>query len=244
MVAEICRRLDGIPLALEFAAARVADLGLRNIVEQLDDRFSILTRGPRTALPRHRTLLATLDWSYRLLSADEQRMLCHLADHQGSFTTEHAHIVGGRAGCEQPPEALRGLYEKSLVSVDMEDDRPTYRLLDTTRAYILSLSAIERVSVDSEPARSNAQTFKLRLARSIAKMCASEIRSSLVSDLGANIHHALPVGGGILWFSSCQESWPGFVQSKPDRRPSRVTSFLQKFIKRTTHRPSPRGRGS
>ena len=121
MVAKICRRLDGIPLAPDFAAARVADLGLRNIVEQLDDRFAILTRGPRTALPRHRTLLATLDWSYRLLSADEQRMLRHLADHEGSFTAEHAHIAGRRAGCEQPLEALRGLYEKSLVSVDMED---------------------------------------------------------------------------------------------------------------------------
>jgi predicted ATPase/DNA-binding winged helix-turn-helix (wHTH) protein len=144
MAAEICRRLDGIPLALEFAAARVADLGLRNIVEQLDDRFAILTRGPRTALPRHRTLLATLDWSYRLLSADEQRMLRHLADHPGNFTAEHVHITGGRSGCEQPPEALRGLYEKSLVSVDMGDDRPSYRLLDTTRAYILNLSAIER----------------------------------------------------------------------------------------------------
>jgi predicted ATPase/DNA-binding winged helix-turn-helix (wHTH) protein len=135
VIAEICRRLDGIPLALEFAVARVVDLGLRDIAANLDDRFKILTRGRRTALPRHRTLSAAIDWSYSLLSDDEQRMLRNLASISGAFTAEHAIAVGGDAGCERPPEALSGLYEKSLLSVDLKNDAPIYRLLDTVRVY-------------------------------------------------------------------------------------------------------------
>ena len=141
VIAEICRRLDGIPLALEFAAARVVDLGLRDIAANLDDRFKILTRGRRTALPRHRTLSAAIDWSYSLLSDDEQRMLRHLASIGGVFTAEHAMAVGGNAGCERPPEALSGLYEKSLLTVDTRNDAPVYRLLDTTRVYLAGINA-------------------------------------------------------------------------------------------------------
>lgn len=141
MLAEICRRLDGIPLALEFAAARVAELGLYEIAAHLDDRFTILTRGRRTALPRHRTLSATLDWSYGLLSGDEQRMLGHLAALGGSCTAGRAVASGAAAGCKQPAEALADLYEKSLLAVDMRNDAPIYRLLDTTRAYVASIGA-------------------------------------------------------------------------------------------------------
>ena len=141
LLAEICRRLDGIPLALEFAAARVADLGLRTIAAHLDDRFTILTRGRRTALPRHRTLSAALDWSYSLLSDDEQRMLRHLATLEGSFRAEDAIADAGSAGCERPRGALSGLYEKSLLTVDMRQDAPFYYLLDTTRAYVASVHA-------------------------------------------------------------------------------------------------------
>jgi predicted ATPase/DNA-binding winged helix-turn-helix (wHTH) protein len=141
VIAEICRRLDGIPLALEFAAARVVDLGLHDIAANLDDGFKILTRGRRTALPRHRTLSAAIDWSYSLLSDDEQRMLRHLANIGGTFTAEHAMAVGGNAGCERPPEALSGLYEKSLLAVDTRNDAPVYRLLDTTRVYLAGIGA-------------------------------------------------------------------------------------------------------
>ncbi|HLZ67563.1 MAG TPA: winged helix-turn-helix domain-containing protein [Aliidongia sp.] len=141
LLAEICRRLDGIPLALEFAAARVADLGLRTIAAHLDDRFSILTRGRRTALPRHRTLSAALDWSYSLLSNEEQCMLRHLATLGGTFGAEHAIAAAGNAGCQSPREALSGLYEKSLLTVDMRHDTPIYYLLDTTRAYVAGVSA-------------------------------------------------------------------------------------------------------
>jgi predicted ATPase len=141
LIAEICRRLDGIPLALEFAAARVVDLGLRDIAANLDDRFKILTRGRRTALPRHRTLSAAIDWSYSLLSDDERRMLRHLANISGAFTAEHAVAVGGNAGCERPPEALSGLFEKSLLTVDTRNDAPVYRMLDTTRVYLAGIGA-------------------------------------------------------------------------------------------------------
>lgn len=140
MLAEICRRLDGIPLALEFAAARVADLGLSTIATHLDDCFAILTRGRRTALPRHRTLSATLDWGYSLLSHDEQRMLRHLTTLGRSFTAEHAIAAGSDAGCERPPEALASLYEKSLIFVDMRQGAPVYRLLDTTRTYVANIN--------------------------------------------------------------------------------------------------------
>ena len=138
-IAEICRRLDGIPLALEFAAARVADLGPARIAARLDDRFAILTRGRRTALPRHRTLSAALDWSYGLLSSDEQRMLARLARLCGPFDAEQALAEGERAGCQRPNDAFLGLYEKSLISVDIRDDEPSYGLLDTTRAYVNGL---------------------------------------------------------------------------------------------------------
>jgi len=141
VLAEICRRLDGIPLALGFAAARVAELGLYEIAAHLDDRFTILTRGRRTALPRHRTLSATLDWSYGLLSGDEQRILGHLAALGGSCTAGRAVASGAAAGCKQPAEALADLYEKSLLAVDMRNDAPIYRLLDTTRAYVASIGA-------------------------------------------------------------------------------------------------------
>jgi predicted ATPase/DNA-binding winged helix-turn-helix (wHTH) protein len=136
VIAEICRRLDGIPLALEFAAARVADVGLRKIAANLDRRLSILTRGRRTALPRHQTLSAAIEWSYGLLSADEQLMLRHFATIDGSFTAEVAVAVGRVAGCEHSLQALGGLYEKSLLTVDTKGDESTYRLLDTVRVYM------------------------------------------------------------------------------------------------------------
>src|SRR5262249_56375392 len=91
--AEICHRLDGIPLAIELAAARTDELGLREIAERLHDRFSVLTRGRRTALPRHQTLAATLSWSYDLLSPDEQVMLRRLAVFRGPFTGDAAIAV-------------------------------------------------------------------------------------------------------------------------------------------------------
>jgi predicted ATPase/DNA-binding winged helix-turn-helix (wHTH) protein len=138
IIAEICRRLDGIPLALEFAAARVADLGLHEIAARLDDCFAILTRGKRTALPRHRTLSAAFDWSYGLLSEDEQHMLAHLAGLRGLFTARGA--VSTCNACKKPSEAFYSLFDKSFLSVEMTVEEPTFRLLETTRAYAAGIA--------------------------------------------------------------------------------------------------------
>src|ERR1700751_2634034 len=98
-VAEICRRLDGIALAIELAAGRLAALGVQGLASSLEDSFSILTRGRRTALPRHQTLRATLDWSYRLLSPEDQAALRRLSVFNGSFAVEDAAFVMGPLIC-------------------------------------------------------------------------------------------------------------------------------------------------
>ena len=139
MIAAICRRLDGIPLAIELAAARTPALGVERLATHLDDRFRILTAGRRTALPRHQTLRATLDWSYELLSESERVILRCLAVFVGAFRLEAASSV--IASCEISPaevvDGITNLVAKSLVAAEAESVPRLYRLLDTTRAYAL-----------------------------------------------------------------------------------------------------------
>ena len=139
MIAAICRRLDGIPLAIELAAARAAVLRVEEVAAHLDDRFRILTGGRRTALPRHQTLWATLDWSYELLSEPERVILRRLAVFAGVFRLEAASAV--IASCEIAPaevvEGIANLVAKSLVTGVAGSTVARYRLLDTTRAYAL-----------------------------------------------------------------------------------------------------------
>src|SRR3984893_5155257 len=138
-MAAICRRLDGMPLAIELAAARTASLGLEGLASRLDDSFRLLTGGRRTALPRHQTLRATLDWSYELLSEPERVVLRRLAVFPGGFTLEAASAVVASAeiaasdGIDHVPD----LVEKSLVVADGAGATVNYRLLETTRAYAL-----------------------------------------------------------------------------------------------------------
>jgi predicted ATPase/DNA-binding winged helix-turn-helix (wHTH) protein len=136
-VASICRRLDGIPLAIEFAAARAAMLGPPEVAESLDDRFNLLTTGRRTALPRHRTLRAALDWSYELLPEAEARALRFLSVFAGDFPFAAAVAVMDAPDAMPATEAIANLVAKSLVTVDLSGDGPKYRLLDTTRVYAL-----------------------------------------------------------------------------------------------------------
>ena len=135
IVAEICRRLDGIALAVELAASRVGVHGVQGTASLLDKQFRLLWRGRRTALPRHQTLSATLDWSYNLLSGAEQVVLRRLAVFVGGFSLQAAlDVVAESLGPAELIETLATLVDKSLVS----SDRATamrYRLLDTTRAY-------------------------------------------------------------------------------------------------------------
>jgi hypothetical protein len=136
MIAAICRRLDGIPLGIELAAARAAALGIGELAARLDDRFQVLTGGRRTALPRHQTLRATLDWSYELLAEPERVILRRLAVFAGAFGLEGAVAVAAISEIS-PSEVVDGLFNlvsKSLVSTE-EGAVARYRLLDTMRAY-------------------------------------------------------------------------------------------------------------
>jgi len=133
-VSELCRRLDGIPLALELAAARVRAMPLVDIVRDLDDRFHLLTGGGRTRLPRHQTLGASLTWSHDLLSDDEQRVFRRLWVFAGGFTTDAAAAVAGfDLERHQCIDALAHLVDKSLVQLDERAGR--YLMLETMREF-------------------------------------------------------------------------------------------------------------
>jgi predicted ATPase/DNA-binding winged helix-turn-helix (wHTH) protein len=135
IVAEICRRLDGIALAIELAACRVAAHGVQGTASLLDEQFRLIWRGRRTALPRHQTLRATLDWSYNLLSRTEQLVLRRLAVFVRGFSLEAALDVAAESlDPAELTETLATLVDKSLVTSDRASAM-RYRLLDTTRAY-------------------------------------------------------------------------------------------------------------
>ncbi|MBI3997773.1 MAG: tetratricopeptide repeat protein, partial [Armatimonadetes bacterium] len=136
-VARVCHQLDGIPLAIELAAARVAVLPPEQIARRLDDRFRLLTAGRRTALPRHQTLRAAMDWSYDLLSAQERSMLTRLSVFVGGFTLEAAEAVsaGEQADEFAVLDLLTQLVDKSLVIAEDDDGEVRYRLLETVRQY-------------------------------------------------------------------------------------------------------------
>jgi len=135
--AAICRHLDGIPLAIELAAARIGGFGVEGVAAGLDDRFRLLTGGSRTALPRHQTMRATLDWSYGLLSEAERVVLRRLAVFVGAFTLEAATVVAssGDIPAHDVLDCSANLAAKSLLSTDLVGTIVQYRLLETTREY-------------------------------------------------------------------------------------------------------------
>ena len=136
-VGDLCRRLDGIPLAIELVAARVDLLGVRGLVEHLDDGVHRLTNSRRAAPPRHKTLRATLDWSYGLLSATEQLILRRCAVFSGGFDLASARAIASDSEISDS-DVLNGILSlgaKSLITADVSNDNVIYRLLDSTRAY-------------------------------------------------------------------------------------------------------------
>jgi predicted ATPase/DNA-binding winged helix-turn-helix (wHTH) protein len=137
IVARICRRLDGVALAIELAAGRVGSLGIRGTAELLDNRFSLFWHGRRTSLPRHQTLNAMLDWSYSLLSEREKVVLSRLSVFVGVFTVQAAGSVASETEADEPDviEAVVSLVAKSLISTTVINESTYYRMLDTTRAY-------------------------------------------------------------------------------------------------------------
>src|SRR5439155_574828 len=131
-VADVCTRLDGIPLALELAAARVAALPVEKLAERLDNAFRLLTGGSRTAPSRQQTLKAALDWSYDLLADPERALLRRLAVFAGGWDLEAAEAVGAGDGIEQADvlDLLTRLVDKSLAQLEMRDGQQRYRLLE------------------------------------------------------------------------------------------------------------------
>ncbi len=138
-VVEICRRLDGLPLALELAAARASVLSPREICDRLDRVFEVLTGVPQASVSRHGTMRAVIDWSYELLSPQEQLLFDRLAVFVGGFTLETAMAVCGDEALPQHDvlELLSSLIGQSLVMADFSYDRARYHLLDATRQYAL-----------------------------------------------------------------------------------------------------------
>ncbi|MGW4568363.1 BTAD domain-containing putative transcriptional regulator [Streptomyces sp. NPDC004561] len=159
-VAQICFRLDGVPLALELAAARVPMLAPRQIAERLDDALALLSRGTRHGATRQETLLATLEWSHRLLDDEERRLFRRLAVFTGGFSlaaAEEMYADGTHAG--PVLDVLGRLADKSLVSAEPRQDEVRYRLLETIRQY-----ALDRLRATGELAAAEARHRRFYLA--------------------------------------------------------------------------------
>ena len=217
IVAQLCVHLDGIPLALELAAARIRSLSVEQINARLDNRFSLLTGGSGTTPPRQQTLRATLDWSYGLLTEEERIVLRRLAVFPGSFTLEAAASVGSDQAIDEYAviDVLSQLVARSLVVANTTDRSACYRLLETTRAYALEKLA-ETEEMDATRRR-HAQYFRdqferayddwLRMAdadwRVVYAPELDNVRAALDWALGADGEPAIAIvlaaGSGPLW---------------------------------------------
>ncbi|MDY0749125.1 winged helix-turn-helix domain-containing protein [Paucibacter sp. R3-3] len=163
---EICRQLDGVPLALEFAAARVPVLGLAGVRSRLYDRLRLLARGPRTAPSRHRSVQAALEWSHQLLSPQAQEVLQRLAVFPGGFSLVGAELLLGEQGTEDGEnliEHLNVLVDRSLVTLQ-PGTPPRYRLLETTRTFALDCLQAESESGDGID-------WQARHAQALGRLC-------------------------------------------------------------------------
>jgi predicted ATPase/DNA-binding winged helix-turn-helix (wHTH) protein len=162
---EICRQLDGVPLALEFAAARVPVLGLAGVRNRLYDRMRLLSRGPRTAPSRHTSLQAALEWSHQLLPAPAQLLLHQLSVFPAGFSLQGAELLVGPDGAAHLIEHLDVLVERSLIS-RQSGARARYRMLETTRAFALDALQTAADEVD----------WASRLAHTMAQLCMNAAR--------------------------------------------------------------------
>jgi len=160
-IATICRRLDGIPLAIEFAAARAAVLSVQGVAAGLRDRFALLTAGRRTALPRQRTLRATLDWSHELLPETERRLLRRLAVFPAGFTIDAAAAVMKDTGFDASAvlDGIANLVAKSWVALDKSGAAARWTLLETIRAYALE-KLVEHAEADITAEHHHALYFR------------------------------------------------------------------------------------
>src|SRR5713226_5531582 len=194
MVAEICRKLDGIALAIELAAGRAAIFGVRDTLTRLGSRLDLLKFGRRTANPRHQTLIATLDWSHDHLSEFERVLLRRVAIFVGHFTLEAAVAVAEQVGIDgsEITDALGNLVNKSLIGVWTSSRGPFYRLLDTTRAYALEKLA---TSGEQDSIAERHASFSIQMLESnpvnLFDLEFTEAAANAVRDYLGNIRAAL-----------------------------------------------------
>ncbi len=164
-ITEICRSLEGVPLAIELAAARTKALTPREIRDRLSDRFRLLTGGRG----RHQTLRSTIDWSYDLLSESERKLFRRLSVFSGGFDFAALEAIGAEG---DPLDQIEQLVDKSLVTVEqLSDDRSRYRLLETLRQY-----AVERLAEAGEENDARARHYAFYLAAGGAGVCATNRR--------------------------------------------------------------------
>jgi len=161
VVTEICRRLDGIALAIELATGRLDSMSLQALAKSLENRFQVLTRGRRTALARHQTLRGAIDWSFSILPEGEQALLRRLAVFNGPFTPDAADKVAGD-GDQGVEDGLLNLVAKSMLNADVDSGERRYRLLETMRAY--AAEKLEAADEGAEWRRRHAAFYRDRLA--------------------------------------------------------------------------------
>jgi DNA-binding SARP family transcriptional activator len=221
-IVRVCERLDGLPLAIELAAARLRALTPEQIAERLDDRFRLLVTGNRAALPRHQTLRATIDWSCSLLDAAERALLARLAVFRGSFSVEavEAVAVGDPVPQDQVLDLLAALVDKSLVEVVETGGVARYRLLETMREYSEEML---RSTGDLEPRMVSHAAFYGTLVREVEPLLRTprrpEAMARLLPEL-ENLRHAvscsrqcdpqihLRLVGLLHWFWFGTGQWP------------------------------------
>ena len=214
-VAQICRRLDGIPLAIELAVARVKMMPVEQVTARLDNRFRLLTGGSRTALPRHQTLQALIDWSYDLLSDAERALLQRLSVFAGGWTLEAAEMICTGEGIEPDDvlDLLTQLVNKSLVIPDHDpDDEARYHLLETIRQYarerLMEVGGGEKIrdqhlryfqqlaeQADPELRGRNQVIWLDRLEKEV-----DNIRAALEWALEVDAEASLQLASALFWF--------------------------------------------
>jgi predicted ATPase/Tfp pilus assembly protein PilF len=213
-VAMICNRLDGIPLAIELAAARVSTFSIDQIAARLGESFSFLSIGNRTALPRHQTLRAAIDWSYSLLSLAEQTLFQRLSVFVGGWTLEAAESICSDANIpsEVISSLLSQLINKSLVVAQKEYGKTRYRMLETIRQYAneklvelgeddtLRNGHLEYFLNLAETAEPNLRTFDMVMWLDQLETELDNIRVALEYALASDVEAQLRLASALLWF--------------------------------------------
>ena len=234
IVAGLCRRLDGNPLAIELAAARLSLFGLDGLVAQLDESLDLLVQGRRTAMPRHKTLRETIDWSYGLLPPEERRLLNRLSIFRGRFSLDAARAMAGAdMGEADLVHSLAELVAKSLIDVDRTSNVPHYRILLLTREF-----AMEKLAESGELdriARRHANFF-FELVLSMGAYASVDTHAEAwVADIGAAIDWGLGEPGDPEVACNLMRASFGVLMRfsrLPDRR-----RLVQRAIERTGDAP-------